>query len=79
MLVPSENIPVAVSCNVKPRGMDGLFGVTDIENKVAGVTVSVVFPAVLPRVTVIEVVPGSKRLPSRCRSRSQQRHLRRSK
>ncbi len=51
---------MAVSCNAKPRGMDGLFGVTDMEDKVADVTVRVVFAAVLPEVMVIVVVPGFK-------------------
>ena len=61
-LVPSENIPVAVSCSVKPLGTAGLVGDTDREERVAEVTVSVVLPAVLPEVAVIVVVPGPKAL-----------------
>ncbi len=47
-LVPSPNIPVAVSCPVKPRGMSGLVGETEMEERVAEVTVSVVLPTVFP-------------------------------
>ena len=46
-LVPSENMPVAVSCSVKPRGRAGLGSDTDMEERVVEVTVSVVVPAVL--------------------------------
>ncbi len=49
---------MAVSCKVKPRGTDGLLGVIDMEDRVAEVTVSVVFPDVLPKVAVMVVVPG---------------------
>jgi len=53
-------MPVAVSCSVKPWGMAGLFGDTDMEERAEEVTVSVVFPAVLPKVAVMVVVPGIK-------------------
>ncbi len=46
--VPPKNMPVAVSCSMKPRGIAGLIGETDMEERVAEVTVSVVLPAVLP-------------------------------
>ncbi len=47
-LVPSENIPMAASCRVKSSGRDGLSGVTEMEDRLAEVTVRVVFPDVLP-------------------------------
>ena len=59
-VVPSENMPVTASCTVKPWGMAGLFGDTDMEERAEEVTVSVVFPAVLPKVAVMVVVPGIK-------------------
>jgi hypothetical protein len=40
-LVPSEYVPVAANCWVSPTGMLGLAGVTDMEVRVAGVTVTV--------------------------------------
>jgi len=42
---------------VFPAGMLGLVGVTDIEDRVAGVTVSVVLPEILPDVAVMVAVP----------------------
>ena len=55
-------MPVAVSCSVKPLGMAGLVGDTDMEERVAEVTVSVVLPTVLPLVAVMVVVPVPKAL-----------------
>jgi hypothetical protein len=55
--VPSENVPVAVNCLVRPLAMLGLAGVTVIKLKVAAVTVNVVFPDLLPDVAVITAVP----------------------
>lgn len=40
--------------------MDGLLGVTDMEDRLAEVTVSIVFPDMLPEVAVMVVVPGFK-------------------
>ncbi len=59
-LVPSKNMPVAVSCSVKSVGMARLFSDTDIEERGAEVTVSVVLPTVVPEVAVMVVVPARK-------------------
>jgi len=48
---------VAVNCRVVPSTMLGLVGVTDMDTSVAGVTVSVVDPDILPDVAVIVVEP----------------------
>lgn len=45
--LPSENVPVAMSCCVMPMATVGLTGVTAMERKFAGATVSVAVP-VLP-------------------------------
>ena len=42
-LVPSEYAPVAVNCRVSPEVRFELAGVTDTEDRVAEVTVKVVF------------------------------------
>ena len=47
-VVLSENVPVAVSCWVDPTDMLGLPGVTEMEVRVAEVTVRVVFAEMLP-------------------------------
>ena len=47
-LVPSEYVPEAVNCWVIPAGTLGVSGVTDIEDRVAEVTVRVVFPEIRP-------------------------------
>jgi hypothetical protein len=56
-LVPLEYVPEAVNCSVNPAGTLGLAGVTDMEDRVAEVTVRVVFPETLPKVAVMVVVP----------------------
>src|ERR1700676_3175103 len=43
-VVPSLNVPVALNCCVPPFRTDGFAGVTAIDTRVAGVTVSVVLP-----------------------------------
>ena len=53
----SENVPVAVNCSVSPLGMLGLAGVTAIDCRTAGVTVSTVEPVMPPSVAVIVDVP----------------------
>ena len=57
--VPSEYVPVAVNCGVSPTGMLGLAGVTDMEDRIAEVTVSVALPEMLPNVAVIFAVPAT--------------------
>ena len=58
-VVPSEYVPVAVNCWVAPAAMLGLAGVTAIEDRVAAVTVRVVFPEILPEVAVMVAVPAA--------------------
>ena len=53
-------MPIAANCCVICRGMIGLLGVTDMEDRVAEVTVRVVLPKVLPNLAVIVVVPAAR-------------------
>jgi hypothetical protein len=68
-LVPSEYVPRAINCRVAPTGMlrsvgkeenskGKGFGVTAMEDRVAGVTVRVVLPEILPEVAVMVAVPA---------------------
>lgn len=60
--VPSENAPMAVNCWVIPAGVDGMLGLTgltDMEVRIARVTVIVVVPEISPEVAVILTVPGA--------------------
>jgi hypothetical protein len=59
LLVPSEYTPEAANCLVLPAGTLGLAGVTDTEDRVAGVTVRFVFPEILPEVAVMVAVPAA--------------------
>ena len=59
-LVPSEYMPVAVNCLVLRIGMIGVVGVTEIEDRVAEVTVGVVLPEILPAVAVMFEVPVAR-------------------
>ena len=54
---PSEYVPFALNCWVVPIAMLGLDGVIVKETSVAGVTVRVVLPEMLPNVAVIVVAP----------------------
>jgi hypothetical protein len=56
---PSEYVPVAVNCLVVPSAMLGFVGVIAMETSVAGVTVSVAVPEILPDVAVIVVEPAA--------------------
>jgi len=56
-VVPSEKVPVAVSCWVVPPGTLGLAGVIAMEDRVAEVTVRVVLSETAPEVAVMVVVP----------------------
>ncbi len=58
-VVLSENVPVAANCLVVPLAMLGLVGVTASDTSVAGVTVSVSDPDMLPDVAVIVVEPAA--------------------
>lgn len=50
---------MAVNCLVVPLAMLGLVGVTAMDTSIAGVTVRVVDPAMLPDVAVIVVRPAA--------------------
>src|SRR5205809_957350 len=63
-IVESLEVPVAVNCRVSPSGRLGLAGVTAIVDRVAAVTVSVVFPETSPKVAVIVVEPTATELAS---------------
>jgi hypothetical protein len=56
-VVWSEKVPVAVNCRLVPFATFGFVGVTATDTNIAGVTVSVVEPEMLPEVAVIEVEP----------------------
>ena len=62
-LVPSEYAPEAANCWVTPTGMLGLTGVTDMEDRVAGVTVRAVAPEIVPEVAVMTTTPAAMALP----------------
>jgi len=55
-LVPSEYAPEAANCWVSPTGMLELFGVTDMEDRVAAVTVRVVVPETVKGGTLLGMV-----------------------
>jgi hypothetical protein len=55
----SVYVPVAVNCGAIPLATLGLAGVTAMETSAAPVTVSVVFPVMLPEVAEIVVVPAA--------------------
>ena len=57
-VVPSENVPVAVSCWVDPADRLGLAGVTAMEDRAPVLTVRVVLPDIVPEVAVIVAVPA---------------------
>ena len=60
-LAPSEYTPEAANCRVTPAGIFGLVGVTDMEDRIAEVTVRVVPSDINPEVevAVMVVVPGA--------------------
>src|SRR5450432_907357 len=62
----SENFPVAVNCCVDPTAMEGDCGVMEIETSVAGVTVKVAEPLMLPEVAVMDDVPTATAVASPC-------------
>jgi len=59
-LVPSEKAPVAVNCWVTPTGRLGFAGVTEMDDRVAEVPVTVVLPATAPDEAVIVAVPAAR-------------------
>ena len=62
-LVPSEYAPEAANCWVAPKGILGLARVTDMELRVAEVTIKAVTPAVLPEVARMIAVPAVTAVP----------------
>jgi hypothetical protein len=60
--VPSEYVPVAVNCSVKPLAMLGSTGVSAIELNTASVTVNVEVADLAPKVAVTTEVPVAKAL-----------------
>ena len=52
-------MPEAANCLVSPSGTLGLAGVTDMEDRIAEVTVRVVVPETLPEVAVMADVPAA--------------------
>jgi len=56
-VVPSEKVPVAVSCRELRWATEGFVGVTAIEVRTAEVTVTVVAPDTPPRVALIVALP----------------------
>jgi hypothetical protein len=67
-LVPSEYAPEAANCWVNPTWILGLAGMTNMEERVAEVTVKVVLPDLVPEAAVMVAVPAAmvvaKPLPS---------------
>ncbi len=57
-------MPVAVNCSVVPNAMPGADGDIAMEARVAGVTVNVAEPDMLPDVAVIVVEPVATGVPS---------------
>ena len=60
----SEKVPVAVNGSVSPLGTLGLAGVTAIDCRTAGPTVSTVWPVTPPKVALIVEVPVANPLAS---------------
>lgn len=58
-VVLSEYVPVAVNCALDPDAMLGLPGVTEMDCKVALLTISVVVPETLPDRAVIVLLPAA--------------------
>ena len=56
-VVPSEKVPVAVSCLLVPLASEGFTGVIAIESSAADVIVTVVVPDTAPIVAVIVALP----------------------
>src|SRR5204862_65403 len=57
-VVASSKVPVAVNCCFVPLAIDGVAGVTAIETSLAGETVRVVMPTMVPLVAEMTDVPA---------------------
>ena len=58
-MVPSEKVPVALSCTELRWAMEGFVGVTTIEVSTAEVTVTVVVPDTPAKVALIVALPAA--------------------
>jgi len=58
MVPPPDMVPKAVNCWVWPERIDGFVGVTAIETKLPGTTVTLVEPLTVPEAAVMVVVPA---------------------
>jgi small neutral amino acid transporter SnatA (MarC family) len=65
-VVLSENVPMAVNCWVVPLAMPGLVGVIATDTSIAGFTVRVVDPDMLPDVAVTVVAPAATDVAKPC-------------
>jgi hypothetical protein len=63
-VLPSEYVPVAVSCSVLPKGIEPFTGVTAMESRAFALTVSAVLLLIAPEVAVIVVDPTATVLAS---------------
>jgi len=59
-VVPSEYVPVAVSCLTIPTPESAGLGVIEIDSRTAGVTLNVVLPATDPDIAVMTAEPCNK-------------------
>ena len=60
-VLPSSKLPVAINCWSVPRAIEGVAGVTEIETRLAGTTVSVAVSLKDPAVAVMVTVPSAAR------------------
>jgi len=65
-VVPSVYDPVAVNCCFVPLAILGLFGVSEMDRSVAGVTVKVVDPIIPPDDALIATEPTAVAVVSPC-------------
>jgi len=56
-VLPSSKLPAAINCWSVPRAIEGIAGVTEIETRLAGTTVSVAVSLKDPAVAVMVTVP----------------------
>jgi hypothetical protein len=59
-VLPSSKLPTALNCSEVPSAMDWLAGLTEIETRCAGTTVTTVLSVKEPTVAVIVAVPAAR-------------------
>ena len=59
-VLPSSKLPTAVNCSAVPSAMDWVTGLTEIETRLAGTTVTTVLSVNEPTVAVIMVEPAAR-------------------